>query len=1083
MRMTFLLILLFLFFASLPAPALDPQKAITQYKLDIWQAERGFEQNSANAVVQTRDGYIWIGTLDGLVRFDGVRFTVFNKNNTEELSSNAVTALFEDRGGVLWIGMDGGLSTLKNGRFFTYTTKDCPVLESISALTEDPEGNLWIGSDGKGAARFRDGTFAVYTKDNTGRGLISDGIQGIRADKNGTLWFATSGGLTKRTPSGTFINYTEESGMFSDYVYCTAEKENGELWIGGYPGLFKKKDETFDFYGVDNGLPNLKIVSLLEDGDRNFWVGSDGNGLARLKNGAFQRFSLEHGMACGYVRALCEDREGSLWMGTLKGGLHRLRDTIFTTYTTMEGLTGNDITSVYEDPAGALWVGTASGLNRMEQGRVTLKLTQKNGLLHNIVRAVLEDNSRTLWIGTEGGLHRYSGGKLTNFTMKNGLPHNHVNSVFQDSRGDLWIGSMKGLSRFYNGQLITFDAKEEFVVKCIREDTKGNLWIGTESGLKRLKNGEIHSYTTRDGLAHDQIECLYEDKDGTLFIGTRGGLNRLKDGTFTAYTIRDGLNDNRVNYIMEDHTGNFWLAGIAGISRVAKKKLTDFFEGKIENVPLVTYSELDGMKTRRCNNAGVKRRDGGLWFATHNGLVNIDPTNIDIDSPPPPVIIEELKVDGDNILLNGRHCSKENPLIIPPGTERLDFYYTALSFIKPQKVTFKLRLEGYDAGWIDRGNARNTTYTRLSPGDYIFKVIACNSDGTWNHDGASLCFHIQPHLWQTTWFFIVATLFAILIVFSGYRFRVKQLKDREKKLSSLVEMRTQALNDRTLELEKAHAGLQVSKTIIEEKNQNILASINYAQKIQQAVLPTNEKIRNVLNDYFIVFKPRDIVSGDFYWYSHLENRVFIAAVDCTGHGVPGAFLSMIGNITLNEIVKEAHIADPGQILCRLHRSVRSALQQEKEDYKSGDGMEVGMCMIDLEQGKLTFAGAKRPLYYVKNSEFFEIKGDRRPIGGRQKEKTRTFTNHEIDIQSETILYLTTDGFVDQHDAENKKYGSLRFKKLLRTNARLPMDQQKKAVMEALDNHRGNENQRDDITVIGIKLRGKGKEKRSKNENK
>jgi len=1069
---TFHLVYLFLFFTPLPAPALDPQKAVTQYKLDIWQAERGFEQNSINAIVQTRDGYIWIGTQDGLVRFDGIRFNVFNKNNTGELSSNAVRALYEDRNGVLWIGMDGGLSSLLKGKFTTYTTKDCPVLESISALTRDPGGNLWIGSDGKGAARFKDGTFTAYTKDSTGGGLINDGIQGIRADKYGNLWFATVGGLVKRTPAGTFIDYTGKSGMFSDYIYCILEKENGELWVGGYPGLFMKKGETFHYYGIENGLPNPKIVSLLEDGSRNFWVGTDGSGLARLKNGNFQRFSLEHGMACGYVRALCEDREGSLWMGTLKGGLHRLRDTIFITYTTMEGLTDSHINGIYENRAGVLWVGTQNGLNRMEQGRVTLKLTVKNGLLNRVIHSVLEDNSGTTWIGTDGGLSRYSGGKLTNFTMKNGLLHDHVYTLFEDSRGYLWIGGLKGLSRFHHGQLMPFDAKEEFVAKCILEDGKGNLWIGTESGLKHLENGHLRSYTTRDGLAHNHIECLYEDKDGTLFIGTRGGLNRLKDDTFTAFTIRGGLNDNRVNYIVEDDTGNVWLAGIAGISRIGKKGLMDFFDGKVEKIYPVTYTELDGMKTRRCNNAGVKSRDGGLWFATHNGLVNIDPSNIKINPPPPPVIIEELKVDGEDIVLNGRYSSKENPLVIPPGKERLDFYYTALSFIKPQKVAFKLKLEGYDDHWIDHGNARGTTYTRLAPGHYTFKVIARNSDGIWNRAGASLYFHMQPYFWQTTWFIIAAALFVIFAVVSGYRFHVKQLKDREKRLSKLVELRTRALNDRTIELEKAHGSLQISKGIIEKKNQNILASINYAQKIQQAVLPNTEKIRKVLNDSFIIFKPRDIVSGDFYWFSHLDDRVFIAAVDCTGHGVPGAFLSMIGNITLNEIVKEVQITNPGQILCRLHRGVRSVLHQEKEGYKTGDGMEVGMCMIDLENGKLTFAGAKRPLFYVKNSEFFEIKGDRRAIGGRQKEKRRVFTNHEIGIQSETIIYLTTDGFVDQHNGENKKYGSLRFKKLLQDNAHLPMEQQKEVIIRELTDHRGNENQRDDITVIGIKIRGK-----------
>jgi len=299
------------------------------------------------------------------------------------------------------------------------------------------------------------------------------------------------------------------------------------------------------------------------------------------------------------------------------------------------------------------------------------------------------------------------------------------------------------------------------------------------------------------------------------------------------------------------------------------------------------------------------------------------------------------------------------------------------------------------------------------------------------------------------------------------------LKANEKKLSALVDIRTEALNERTLELEKAHNKLQVSKAVIEEKNRNIMASITYARKIQQASLPTEERLKNVLKDYFIIFRPRDIVSGDFYWFGQNGHRYFIAAVDCTGHGVPGAFLSMMGNMELTEIVKEKPVHDPAALLMHLHNAIRRALQQETGDSKSGDGMEVAACMIDRETGNVTFAGAGRPLYYVCNSELFEIKGDRKSIGGRQREKKRTFKNHEIPIRSETVLYLTSDGFADQNNSENKKYGSLRLKQFLKAHAHLPMDRQQDAILLELRDHQGIEEQRDDITIIGIKLKGNG----------
>jgi serine phosphatase RsbU (regulator of sigma subunit) len=450
----------------------------------------------------------------------------------------------------------------------------------------------------------------------------------------------------------------------------------------------------------------------------------------------------------------------------------------------------------------------------------------------------------------------------------------------------------------------------------------------------------------------------------------------------------------------------------------------------------------------------------------------IDPVNIKTNTLPPSVIIEGLKVDGENVDVRetGTGDGDRSPLVLPPGSKRLEFSFTGMSFVKPRKIKFKLKLEGYDTDWLDNGNARTTIYTRLSPGQYTLKVIACNGDGVWNEEGASFSFYMEPYFWQTTWFYILGFVFAAFAVIIGYRVRVRQLKVNEKKLSALVEIKTEALNERTLQLEKAHAGLQMSKAVIEEKNKNIMASITYARKIQLASLPTEERLKKVLKDYFIIFKPRDIVSGDFYWFGQSGPRYFIAAVDCTGHGVPGAFLSMMGNMVLTEIVKEKSVYDPVAILMHLHNAVRRVLQQDNGESRSDDGMEVVVCMIDPKTAKVTFAGAGRPLYYICNSQFFEIKGDRKSIGERQREKKRTFTNHKFDIQSETVIYLTSDGYAHQNNSENKKYGSLRLKQFLRTNSHLSMKQQKDALLRELTNHQGSEDQRDDITIIGIKLK-------------
>ena len=1076
LKYLFLFYLIFLWLSS-TLTALDPQKAITQYKLDIWTVERGFPQNSVLAIVQTRDGYIWTGTFDGLVRFDGVRFKVFNKNNTKQLKSNVVRALCEDSKGNLWIGTDGGLSCLKSkdGKFAAYSPKEKRALNEISSIIEDQKGILWVGTFNSGVTCLEDGKFTTYT---TRDGLVSNFVRSIHEDKQGNLWIGTRSGITKRTPSGKFISLTRPIGLSGNYILSFKKKKKGKLWIGTNNGLYRMKNQTFTHFGINDGLPNPKIVSLYEDSDQNFWLGTDGSGLVRMKEGKFHTFSPDDGLACGFVYPICEDREGSLWLGTLDGGLHRLRDTKFTTYTTKEGLAHDYVNCIHEDRAGNIWIGTDGGVNRLKDGKLTLEYTNRKGLLSNIVHFILEDRNGGLWVGTKEGLHRFKDGNVDTFTMRNGLYNKRIDSLIEDKFGAIWIASQQYLSRFDKGSFTTFPGKEKLFnhdIWCIHEDREGSLWIGTGgSGLHRLKNGKFTAYTSREGLADNSVICIYEYNDGILYIGTEGGLSLRVNETFTNVTTQSGLIDNPVNYILKDDMGNFWLSGRTGISQVSEKELMDFASGKIDKIHPVTYNERDGMKSRWCKNSGEKTRDGKLWFATNKGVVMIDPAKIKRNTLPPSVIIEELIVDGEQVDISGSYSHKREPVVIPPGKKRLEFYYTGLSFVKPRQMRFKLKLEGYDRDWVDAGNARSNIYTGLSPGKYIFKVNACNSDGAWNQTGASFSFYIKPYFYQTTWFYIFVTLIVLITVFSGFLFRVRQLKSRERKLTELVGLRTQELNAQTLELEKAHINLQMSKQIIEEKNRNILASIQYARKIQQAILPTDDRMKKVLKDYFVIYKPRDIVSGDFYWFTRSGDTLFIAAVDCTGHGVPGAFLSLIGNMELNEIVNEKFVSDPAQFLLYMNLGIRRTLQQEKEENKidEGMGMEVGLCMIDLRKSKLIFAGARRPLYYIKNSEFFEIKGDRKSIGGRKKEEHLTFTNHEIDIQSEIIVYLTTDGFVDQNDSKNKKYGSRRLKRFLQTHAHLSMDRQKEALLEELNTHQGTEEQRDDITIIGIKLKVK-----------
>jgi ligand-binding sensor domain-containing protein/signal transduction histidine kinase/DNA-binding response OmpR family regulator len=809
--------------------------------VQTWNMQGGLPANSIFALQQTRDGYLWIGSQDGLVRFDGHHFEIYNEKNTPQLNCNVIRALYEDRSGTLWIGTtSGGLTRYREGEFYTYSVTKYKALNRISAINEDRWGNLWIGSFTRGLTFLSAGKFNTYTTD---QGLPSNRVWSIHKDKNGDLWVSATAEIVKIVKPGIFQNYATQDLLPYNKTVCLNEEVKKELWIGtGDRGLFRLKNSTFTAYGTEAGIPHLTIICLYKDERKNLWIGTDGGGLTRMSKGLLSTMPVNGGLASGFVYSICEDREGSLWVGTLDGGLHQLRDSIFTTYTTTEGLAHNYVDCIYEDRAGCLWFGTKGGLSRLDLKTQTLTtvLTTRQGLINNFIQCLCQDSSGHLWIGTWGGLHRFKDGKLTLLAKKQGLSDNRVFCLEKDRQGNTWVGTENGLNRLdKDGTLTVFTRNEGLssnLIQVIHEDRKGTLWIGTDTGLNRYDRGLITAYKILPGSESHYIRCAYEDNRGTLWFGTENGLIRMKEKNTTwhmfIYTIQCGLIENVIYSILEDEEGYLWLAGQNGISRVSKQELEDVSMGKIKQIRVKSFNEEDGMKSRWCTGIGCKSRDGRFWFPTSVGVSVIHPHQTCIDTPPPHLIIEKLIADGETIKNfcggvqkpHGGVFIKSPPLAaggilkLPPGKKRLEFYYTAASFIKPRKIRFKLRLEGYDRDWTAVGTARSTTYTGLSPGHYTFRVTACNPDGVWSREEASISFYLLPYFYQTAWFYIFAVFFVLLVVFSIYRFRVRQLKSKEKELGKLVRDRTRDLQERNLELETAHHKLRQSSQLIEAKN-------------------------------------------------------------------------------------------------------------------------------------------------------------------------------------------------------------------------------------------------------------------------
>jgi ligand-binding sensor domain-containing protein/signal transduction histidine kinase len=785
-RRPFVLPLLLLVSRTAPLCALDPTKAPSQYRLDAWQTEDGLPQNSVKAIVQTRDGYLWLGTLEGLARFDGVRFTIFDRTNTPGLRSNHVHALAESPDGSLWIATyGGGLTRMKDGHFVCYTTADGLATDFVRSLYVDRQGVLWIGGV-NAIMRFADG---VFTTVHSMKGPTTLFALGFHGDRHGNLWVAT-GGLLRFRDGKLAATYTKKEGLPDDEVYSVFEDRSGTVWAGASGGsLSRLSGETFV---RETRLPaRSRITSMLEDRQGNLWLATQGDGVFRMQGRRVTAFTTKHGLSADFVFSLYEDREGTLWIGTNGGGIARLRDPKFTVYGTPEGLSENVVSALHEDSSGAVWIGTqGGGLDRLKDGRVSV-FRPADGLASDNVVSVIEDRRGSVWIGTVGsGLCRLEGRRFTTYTTTDGIANNNIMSLLEDRRGRLWIGTEDGLTRREGGRFVTFTTRDGLsnpTVISMHEDRQGTLWFGTVGGgLNRLRDGVFTPYRFGSASANDAdiIRSIAEDEqaNGVLWIGTNGGgLIRFENGRFTRYTTENGLFDNAVHQVLEDRVGNLWLSSNKGISRVAKAELNEVARWNRRTVTSVAYDTADGMRSPECNGgtqpAAFRARDGRLWFATMNGVAVIDPERVLVNSETPPVVIEEVLAD-KRALDHGGNAEA------PPGDGELEIRYTALSLQAPERVRFRYRLDGFDSAWVDAGTRRTAYYTNIPPGQYAFRVIACNNDGLWNESGASFSFRLKPHVYETAAFRIamvaVTATIVGLILYAAHRYRLGRLLQIER---------------------------------------------------------------------------------------------------------------------------------------------------------------------------------------------------------------------------------------------------------------------------------------------------------------
>ncbi len=808
--------------ASLPAAALDPARDVTQYVQQTWTTQEGLPQNTVSALLQASDGYLWFGTEEGLVRFDGAAFTVFDKTVVRGMRDNAVSALFLDSAGYIWVGTwSGDLVRGKNGIFEDMVGDQAKLRGGVWSIVDDKAGDCWAATS-LGLLRIHSGVHTLFT---TKDGLPTNDLRTLCRDGSGGLWIGTRGSGLFRMRAGRFEVPPETAPLKGSDVWSLLAGRDGSVWIGTKDGrLYRLKDGHLTRVGEDGGLSKKEIRSLCEDQDGNLWVGTNGGGLSRMTGGRFETLATKNGFPDDAVNALFEDREGSLWVGTWGSGLVRLSRGKFLTFSDRDGLAGNVVRVICQDASGAVWIGTSgSGLSRYYGGKFTT-FSKASGLPADSVRALLPARDGSLWIGTEaGGLDRYSAGRWSHLGAAQGLGGDFVVDILERRDGSLWAGTYGGgLVHTEGGRfsmMTTRDGLPNNEVWCLHEDRQGRLWVGTTGGLALLEGDKFRVFVVADGLASDVVISAFESEAGSLWFGTSGGgLARFKDGRLKSCTRRDGLYDDVVFQILPDGMGNLWMSCNKGLFKVPLQDLEDFADGRRTAVVCTAFGKADGMGSSECMGgsqpAGCVTRDGRLWFPTADGLVSVDPTRLPYNTMPPPLNVEALLADGKPVMAHGA-------AVVPAGTHGVDVRYTALSLRAPERVRFRYRLVGFDDGWVEAGSRRTAYYTNVPPGRYRFEMRACNEDGVWNEAGTSVAVRVLPRFYQTVPFYLCVAFIAAAAAWGGYRMRVRQLQVRERTLVAKVEERTAQLRDANVALEDRTRQVDEANRALEERGREL----------------------------------------------------------------------------------------------------------------------------------------------------------------------------------------------------------------------------------------------------------------------
>lgn len=798
-------LLLLVLLISLPHVSfgLSKDKSITQFGYQFWTGQNGLPSEAVYDILQSRDGYLWLATTAGLIRFDGVRFQVLEASIE---GNNAIYNLLEDNDGSLVIFGRKAPARFRVGNPVEVIWQDAtPTPNYVITAYKDRQGRLWIAGQSPYLFCYKDGKKEVFK--------IPDRVRAIIEDHEGRIWFGGDTGLYHIDRGGIRLHPLTPQ-LPNTFVTALAQDREGVIWIGTRKGLARMKADRIIEANFDRGRSAHQISSILIDRDNGAWVGTEDAGLLRWKNSQWESFGPTDGFGSPSVLQIREDREGSIWIGT-KNGLARFREGKLTSYNVKEGLAHNNTVSMIETRDGSLYIfADGGGLTRIKNGRIT-KYSSKDGLASDFGASLFQSRDGSLWIGTNKGISRFKDGAFTTYTIQGRLIDNFVSNIFEDEESIVFHAVNLGTNRLKNGRAYPYVLKNGSIFQPLcyfytsYRDPSGVQWVGSSCGLFRLFNRTVEHFTIKNGLADENIFSIYDDGQGVLWLGGfHEGLTRFEKETrkTARYRNQDGLFENQITSVLGDRRGNLWLGSPRGIYTLDRKQLDDFAAGRINRIQSKAYGIAEGMKSSECSGqaqpAGWRTQNGDLWFTTKNGIVRVEPDRIPENLLVPPVTI-------DAVLADQKSHDPKMVLDFPAGTRSFEIRFNALSLLVPEQVRFKYRLEGFDSEWIDGGKRRLALYNNLRPGRYKFSVIGANNDGIWNTTAASVVFELRPYFYQTRWFFFVILFTFAGSIFSAYRIRLHQIRARERELTQKVEERTEELRSEIEERRRAERAAHV----------------------------------------------------------------------------------------------------------------------------------------------------------------------------------------------------------------------------------------------------------------------------------